>query len=243
MAPASGGWRMAPRTVGGQDERVNDNATARETPDDRTARRAAQADAFDRIGARYDEAFPHKDGQVEATRWLAAQLPPGARVLDIGCGTGLPTARMLGDAGFPVTGIDISPVMLDLARQNAPDADLRQLDVLDLDPAAGPYDAAVAFFTLLMLPRAEIPQALKRVGDLLHPGGPFLLAMVEADLDDVPIPFLGSTVRVTGYPRTDLAPLLEASGFAVEDIRERAYAPAGPGAPPEVQLFVTARRL
>ena len=215
--------------------------TARRT-EHSDARRTAQAAAFDHIGARYDEAFPHKDGQIEATERLVAQLPTGARVLDVGCGTGVPTARLLCDAGFEVTGIDISAGMLELARRNVPESDLHQLDILDLEASFGPFDAAVACFSLLMLPRAEIPRALDRMRDLLRPGAPLLLGMVEADVDDIPIPFLGATVRVSGYPRADLEPLLRASGFAVEDLRERSYAPVDPGAPPEVQLFVTARR-
>lgn len=52
-----------------------------------------QAEAFDAIGDRYDEAFPHKDGQLAADEWLTGTLPAGSRVLDPGCGTGLPTAR------------------------------------------------------------------------------------------------------------------------------------------------------
>jgi ubiquinone/menaquinone biosynthesis C-methylase UbiE len=216
-----------------------------ETPqqrEDRHARRTAQAKAFDQIGARYDEAFPHKDGQVEATESLAARLESGARVLDVGCGTGLPTARILCDAGLEVTGIDISAGMLDLARRNVPEASLHQVDLLDLDSTFGSFDGAVAFFSLLMLPRAQLPQALHQLGQLLRPGAPLVLGMVEADVDDVPIPFLGATVRVTGYPRTALEPLLAAGGFAVDDIRDRTYEPVGPGAQEEVQLFVTARR-
>ncbi|MGH3491280.1 MAG: class I SAM-dependent DNA methyltransferase [Actinopolymorphaceae bacterium] len=214
-----------------------------ETPPGRAERRAEQARAFDHIGARYDEAFPHKDGQVEATTKLAADLPPGSRVLDIGCGTGLPTARMLCDGGFAVMGVDTSPVMLELARANVLEAEFHHLDVLDLDLSLGPFDAAVAFFSLLMLPRAEIGPALRRVSGLLRPGGALLLAMVEADLDDVPIPFLGATIRVSGYLRTDLVHVLETNGFAVDDLHDRTYAPVGPGAPPEVQLFVTAHQM
>jgi ubiquinone/menaquinone biosynthesis C-methylase UbiE len=74
-----------------------------------TEHRRLQVAAFDQIGDRYDEAFPHRAGQVAAGEWLAAQLTPGSRVLDVGCGTGLPTARNLVDAGMHVTGIDISP--------------------------------------------------------------------------------------------------------------------------------------
>jgi ubiquinone/menaquinone biosynthesis C-methylase UbiE len=218
---------------------VDETAQHREDPH---ARRTAQAQAFDHIGTRYDEAFPHKDGQVEATERLAARLVPGARVLDVGCGTGLPTARLLCDAGIEVTGVDISAGMLDLARRNVPEASLHQVDILDLEPSFGQFDGAVAFFSLLMLPKAEIPRALSLLGQLLRPGAPLVLGMVEADVDDEPIPFLGATVRVTGYPRTALEPLLAAGGFAVDDVRDRAYDPVGPGAPPEVQLFVTARR-
>jgi SAM-dependent methyltransferase len=213
-----------------------------QTPCDRAGRRAEQAGAFDHIGSRYDEAFPHKDGQIEATHTLVTQTPSGSRVLDVGCGTGLPTARMLCDAGLSVTGIDISSVMLDLARKNMPEAEFHCLDVVDLEPSLGPFDATVAFFSLLMLPRSEFALALRRVGSLLRPGGAFFLAMVEADVDDVPIPFLGTTLRVSGYRRADLAHVLESNGFAVDDIHDRTYAPVGPGAPPEVQLFVAAHR-
>lgn len=217
-------------------------ATDPTPPNDRSRHRAAQAAAFDEIGARYDEAFPHKEGQVDATDQLAARLPRGARVIDVGCGTGVPTARTLVDAGLQVTGVDISPGMLALARENVPEADLRQLDVLDLDASLGTFDAAVAFFSLLMLPRSEIPAALQRVHALLAPGAPFILAMVEADLDDVTIPFLGSDLRVSGYTRDDLRRVLDDNGFTVGELRDLTYAPASDGAPPEVELFVTCSR-
>jgi SAM-dependent methyltransferase len=206
------------------------------------ARVAAQAAAFDSIGSRYDEVFPHKEGQLDGGRWLLERLPAGGRVLDVGCGTGLPTARQLSEAGLDVIGIDISPVMLDLARANVPRAQFVEADVLDVDPGLGPFDAVVAFFSLLMLTRADSPTALEHIGQLLRPGGWLVLGMVEADLDDVPIPFVGATIRVSGYPRDRLAAVTEAAGFTVDEQTELVYDPAGPGAPPEVQLFLHCRR-
>jgi ubiquinone/menaquinone biosynthesis C-methylase UbiE len=205
-------------------------------------RTAAQAAAFDRIGDRYDQVFPHKDGQLEAVARLIEHLHPGARVLDAGCGTGLPTTRQLVDAGMDVVGIDISPVMLDLARANAPGARFVQADVLDVDQEGPNYDAATAFFSLLMLPRSEISVALRRLHQALVPGGWLVVAMVEAELDDVPIPFLGSTVRVSGYPRHELAALVEAAGFRVDHQTVFSYAPAASGLPPEVQIFLSCQR-
>lgn len=211
-------------------------------PRDQMDRVAAQAAAFDEIGKRYDELFPHKEGQIDAGRWLIDCLPPGALVLDVGAGTGIPTARQLVDAGMEVLGIDISLVMLDLARANVPSARFLKANVLDLAPSLGPFDAAAAFFSLLMLSRAQIPVALTHLHSMVVPGGPLALSMVEADLDDVPIPFVGTTIRVSGYPRQQLRSLVEAAGFTVEEEKAFGYEPAGPGAPPEVQLFLYCRR-
>ena len=93
-----------------------------------------------------------------------------------------------------------------------------------------------------MLPRAEIPMALRRLHDVLEPGGLLLLSMVEADVDDVPIHFLGSPVWVTGYIRDDLCALVTDAGFELLDLRHHSYAPASTEVAPEVQLFLYCRR-
>ncbi|MEZ0076917.1 class I SAM-dependent methyltransferase [Planotetraspora sp. GP83] len=204
--------------------------------------RALQAEAFNRIGGRYDEAFPHKDGQIAAGEWLIKQLQPGARVLDVGCGTGSPTAQQFAAAGCEVTGVDISPVMLDLARTNVPEGTFLELDVLELDGSLGTFDAATAFFALLMLPRADIVAALGRIHSVLAPGGLLSLSMVEIDLDDVPFQFLGAPVRVTGYLRDELREVVEDAGFSVLTENHISYAPATTQAPPEIQLFFNCRR-
>jgi len=211
----------------------------------RAERQVLQAAAFDRIGARYDEAFPHKEGQLAAGEWLINRLPPGSRVLDVGCGTGLPTALQLVHAGHDVTGVDISDGMLQLARRDVPTGTFRRFDVADLPAqgiAAGGHEAVVAFFSLLMLTRDEIPITLRKLRTLLTPGGYFLLSMVEADIDDMPLQFLGNRVWVSGYLRDELGQVVTDAGFDVLDVQHLSYAPATTAVPPEVQLFVYARR-
>ncbi|MER5378873.1 class I SAM-dependent methyltransferase [Streptomyces sp. NPDC002688] len=208
--------------------------------------RSGQAEAFDAIGDRYDEAFPHKEGQVAAGEWLIGSLSEGSRVLDLGCGTGVPTARQMTDAGFEVVGVDLSGGMVKLASQYVPDATFHQLDLADLRPGGprdlGRFDAVAAFFSLLMLPRAEIPLALRTVRHLLAPEGLFVLSMVEADVDDFSIPFLGNTIRVSGYLREDLHKVIEAAGFEIVKETSYTYAPAVADVPPEEQVFLCCRR-
>ncbi|MEU5541890.1 class I SAM-dependent methyltransferase [Streptomyces sioyaensis] len=208
--------------------------------------REGQAEAFDAIGDRYDEAFPFKEGQLAAGEWLIRSLPGGSRVLDLGCGTGLPTARQLVDAGCEVVGVDLSRGMVELARKYVPDATFHRLDIADLAPGGshdlGRFDAVAAFFSLLMLPRAEIPLALHTIHDLLVPGGLFALAMVEADVDYFTMPFLGNTIRVSGYLREDLRKVIEAADFGVVEETSYTYAPAISDVPPEEQLFLRCRR-
>lgn len=218
--------------------------------------RRGQAEAFDAIGQFYDDAFPHKEGQLAAGRRLAEALPPGSRVLDVGCGTGLPTARQLTEAGHTVLGTDISAGMLRLAEKNVPAAEFRQIDIADLR-ADGPggigrFDGIVCFFSLLMLPRPEIPEALRRLHGLLRPagtshasggaGGLMALSMVEADLDDATIPFLGRTIRVSGYLGDELRQVVRDAGFDITDETTYSYAPTSTDVPPEQQIFLHCRR-
>src|SRR5689334_17583861 len=121
---------------------------------------ALQAAVFDAIAEKYDEVFSDKRAQIEAVDWLLERLPPGARVLDVGSGTGLPTAKALADAGHEVHGIDLSREMVRIARRNVPAGRFEQVDVLHVAPPAAHYDAATAFFSLLMLPKDGVRQAL-----------------------------------------------------------------------------------
>ncbi|MEW2456930.1 class I SAM-dependent methyltransferase [Streptomyces albus] len=220
-----------------------DGAGAYDGYDRTSIDRSGQSEAFDAIGDRYDETFPHKEGQIAGAAWLTGLLPPGSRILDVGCGTGLPTARQLADAGHKVVGIDLSSSMLKQCRENVPECEFRKLDVADLATSGlGPFDGVVAFFSLMMLPRREIPHALRTLHGQLLRDGPLVLGMVEADVNDFAIPFLGNAIRVSGYLRDELRSVVQDAGFDIVEEDARAYAPASTDIPPEIQLFLHCRR-
>lgn len=210
---------------------------------DDTADTADTADTFDaapfdRIGRRYDESFAERDAQVREGEWLLAQLDPPARVLDLGCGSGVPTARLLLDGGVEVVGVDESRTMLELAQEQAPGGeyvcrDLR--DVADL----GEFDAVVANFSLLMIRKADLPPLLTQLRGQLRGPGLLQIAMVLGDFDEFPILFLGEPAKVTAYPPDELTRVVEVAGFEVTDLQE-IHAEAEPNRI-EVQLYLRAK--
>ena len=67
--------------------------------------------------------------------------------------------------------------------------------------------------------------------------------MVEADVDNFAIPFIGSTVRVSGYLRDDLRAVVRGAGFEIVEETSYTYAPATADVQPEEQIFLRCRRL
>ena len=114
--------------------------------------------------------------------WLgrfSPRLARGARVLDAGCGNGLPVARELA-RHFQVTGLDLSPVQVERARELVPLARFVCGDMATAEFEPGSFDAIVAFYSIINLPLAEHPGVLRRFADWLAPGG-WLLAVVGRD--------------------------------------------------------------
>lgn len=200
--------------------------------------------AFDAIGAHYSEAFADKPGQVAATAWLIGQLSAGDTVLDVGCGSGIPTARQLAEGGLEVVGVDTSPVMLELARKAVPTGifvEREMHDLAGLHPRQERFDGAAAFFSLLMLRRTEIGKTLDSIRDVLAPSGVFAIGMVEGDTDFLMREFLGVPVPLTAYPRQELGDLLAHHGFTVTElIAERSHKGTD-DAPEQIHLYARCR--
>ncbi|WP_067542057.1 class I SAM-dependent methyltransferase [Nocardia crassostreae] len=198
---------------------------------------------FDLLGADYERAFGHLPEQHAALAWLCERLPPGARVLDVGSGTGVPTARILADNGFRVAGIDVSPVMVELARRQVPEAVFQHADIREFQVEPGSLDAVCAFFPLLQMTRAEIDAALQRMASWLRPGGYLVLATIPAEVEQIDVVFMGHPARVSSYAATEFPDLLDRAGLEVLELRERGFVPDHPDAVAEQHLFVYARRL
>ncbi|MET9674523.1 class I SAM-dependent methyltransferase [Streptomyces sp. NPDC006482] len=201
------------------------------------------AELFDDLGLGYERAFGHLPEQLAAIDWLTDRLGAGARVLDVGSGTGRPVADRLTRAGFAVTGIDVSRTMVELARSQVPGARFEQCGVHDFDAPAGGFDAVCAFFPLLVMGRAEVSAALRRMAGWLAPGGYLVTATVPADVEDVEIEWMGRRVRVSSFSAEEyVRQIREECGLDVLHHAVSVFQPDDEQAGPEDHLFCYARR-
>jgi magnesium-protoporphyrin O-methyltransferase len=95
------------------------------------------------------------------TRWLQERdLPPGAHILDAGCGTGLFSVAMAAH-GYHITAVDIAPQMVEATRERAQAAgvaDHIEFQAGDLEGVQGSYDAVVCLDVLIHYPRPAFDQ-------------------------------------------------------------------------------------
>jgi SAM-dependent methyltransferase len=113
---------------------------------------------------------------------FAELVEPGGRVADVGCGTGRVTA-WLADRGLDVFGIDLSPGMLAVARRDHPHLPFSVGSLTDLQIEDASLDGLVAFYSIIHVPPAQLPDVFAGFARALAPGG-YLLVVFQVG-DDV----------------------------------------------------------
>lgn len=104
------------------------------------------------------------------------RLPDGAKVLELGCGAGVPCTEKLAER-HDVLGVDLSQHQVDLARATVPAARFEKADMTALDFPDGSFDGICAFYSILHVPRAEQPGLIAKIARWLKPGGLFLASL------------------------------------------------------------------
>lgn len=109
----------------------------------------------------------------------AGSLEPGASLVDIGCGSGLPISAALVERGFTVAGIDASPTLAAAYRSNFPDALVACEAAEDSTFFGQSFDGALAIGLVFLLPEQAQHRLLGNVAAVLRPGGRFLFTAPE----------------------------------------------------------------
>jgi ubiquinone/menaquinone biosynthesis C-methylase UbiE len=188
-------------------------------------------ESYDRVADEYARRvfneLQHKALDRELLNRFAAQVRGPGEVCDMGCGPGQ-VARYLHDLGLKVLGLDLSPQMLEQARQLSPEISFLEGNMMALDFQDGRLAGIAAFYAIVNIPEESLPMVFREMERVLQPGGVLLLAfhigdevLHENELWGRPISmdfFLLQPSAIRQY--------LEAAGLAVEEIVEREpYAP------------------
>jgi SAM-dependent methyltransferase len=213
---------------------------------------------YDAVAADYADRFADeldaKPGDVNLLDQFALVTAQQGPVWDVGCGSAGHITRFMADREVEVVGADISPGAVTEARRRQPDLDFRVADLRQLPVSDRSLAGIVAFYSLIHLPRPELPAALAEFRRVLKPTGALLIAMhsvaegspesrFDPEADDpgeiVSTEFLGHPVvhRVTLVHPRELSAIARHAGF--DDVGFFQRAPY-PGEYPTHRLFLRA---
>lgn len=143
--------------------------------------------AYDAIADKYNAVFTKPDDPVRINYLaiLLSHLKPhsgdAVKVLELGCGAGVPATKYLLDVKEPVfhvTGNDLSTSQLNLARRHLSGYEDRltlvEGDMLTMSFPNQSFDVVTGFYSIIHLPREEQTQLVRMIAGWLKPGGMLL---------------------------------------------------------------------
>ena len=182
--------------------------------------------SYDTVAETYAQKFFDELARKPFDRALldefAAALP-APTALDVGCGPGH-LAGYLRERGLDVTGLDLSPVMIELARRLNPEIRFEVADMRRLTETDGTVGGIAAFYSVIHIPREEVPAVLREFRRVLVPAGRLLLSVHGGSGTVATHEFLGKQVpfEATLFDRDELADLITSAGFEVTNATVRA---------------------
>jgi SAM-dependent methyltransferase len=153
---------------------------------------------------------------------VVKSLPSGSRIVDIGCGNGVPITEALVRAGYRVVGLDSSAKMLMQFRTNLPGTPAVRGTVQSCPFDGGVFDAAVSWGMIFHLTRQDQVRAFASVARILKPGAPFLFTAADVDGDDAGITgtMNGTTFHYYGFTADQYRALLMERGLTLIDVHD-----------------------
>jgi len=175
------------------------------------------------VGSAYDAIGEHfaawrdrivGDPRREWEEELVSRLQEGGRVLELGCGAGVPDTQRLA-ARFRVTGVDVSRQQVRRARIAVPDAQfiLADFTALELEPES--FDAVVSFYAFNHVPRELLAPTFVRIHRWLVPGGLLMTALGTSDTEGWTGDWLGAPTFFSSFPPETNTRLVRDAGFEI----------------------------
>ncbi|AIG81138.1 ubiquinone/menaquinone biosynthesis methyltransferase [Amycolatopsis japonica] len=178
----------------------------------------ATRESYDTVAEDYAALIGPRFDQEPISRAMLAAFAEQVRgpVADVGCGPGHVTAH-LASLGLDVTGVDLSPKMIEVARRQFPDQRFSVGSMTALDFRDGSLDGLVAWWSIFHLPPEVLPDVFAEFRRTLAPGGRLLVGFHVGDERLSPEKAYGHPVSYDAYLLDPgrIADLLGLAGFEV----------------------------
>ena len=173
-------------------------------------------EGYDAIAGKYlavrNETQPD---DIELLYELMQLLPKGARVLDAGCGAGVPVTRILSQS-FDVIGVDFSEEQIRLAGELVPEAEFICQDITALGFPDESFDAICSYYTIIHIPREEHFGLLRGFYRILKTSGLALLCMGSGDLpQDIEEDWFGARMYWSHFDADTNLKMMADCGFSI----------------------------
>ncbi|KAK4549174.1 hypothetical protein LTR36_007632 [Oleoguttula mirabilis] len=217
----------------------------------------AGRDLFDSLNIEYEHAYRNNPFKKNLIKHCISLLEPGSRVLDVGCGTGVPVSQMLADAGMEVEGFDIAPKMVELASNRVPKGKFEATDMLEYQPK-GHFAGIFIIYSHLQLDYSSFHSATFKLAKALKVGGIVAIGQSPTDtrvpkddpafdetqsyVEAFNLPFWGEPLDTFMMSRAGQKEFLTSMGLEIVYETVDDFQPDNPKCGVETQQYVVGRR-
>lgn len=148
---------------------------------------------------------------------FSKSLPNNSKILDLGCGAGVPVARFLAKK-FKVTGVDFAQGMLKLARVNVPSAKFVKMDITKMKFKPKSFDGAVSFYAIIHITRQKHAGIYKKLHTILKSGANVLINASGTDRngwEGYAKDYLGVKMFWSFYGPKKTSRIIQRAGFVI----------------------------
>jgi 2-polyprenyl-3-methyl-5-hydroxy-6-metoxy-1,4-benzoquinol methylase len=160
--------------------------------------------------------FSNREKENEPSlQWLTDRLLPNSRLLDIGCGSGVPVDKIL-SRKHSVTGIDISEQQIILARENVQGAEFICEDIMQINLQKNYWDAIISYYAIFHLNKDEQTLLFERIYKSLRENGYILFSLTNDNEDAyTESDFFGTEMYWSNYSLDEYLSMLKKIGFDI----------------------------
>lgn len=170
---------------------------------------------YNKIADRYLEGRTRDSADIRLLDDLIPRLPADAKVLDAGCGAGIPVAQILSNQ-FKLIGVDFSEAQIELAKKHVPQAEFICQDITRLEFPDDTFDAICSYYAIIHIPREEHQPLFVNFHRMLKPGGLALLCLgAEHLIDDIDEDYLGVRMYWSHFDTDTYLNMLKEIGFEI----------------------------